>query len=329
MYINIIKLFFGVWLLSYTIMANAYNPCNPDSGGGTQTVYVNFGTISAPRDIPIGGEIAYGLFGVDKTNVFLCAPDVYQLYFSFTYGSKTKEDEHVYATNLKGVGIKVLNNTSQFGYVDYYESPPSKDTSPATGNYVKMDSSYVQVYLIKTGEIETGSLAAGDVGEFYISDKNNVRLVTVTNIIMQGGTIAVTGCSLNTPALSFTLGDINSNEFGTTVGYIPPETDTQNIDLECDPNVNIYASLSGVKNPDLNDPSVLALTGQGEEGVAKGVGIQLLFKKKLLKVNKDISLKTTNGGVESLPITAQYYQTLSKVTAGSANSSATLVLTYQ
>ncbi|MBJ9163926.1 fimbrial protein [Citrobacter farmeri] len=329
MYINIIKLFFGVWLLSYTLMANAYNPCKPDSGGGTQTVYVNFGTISVPRDIPIGGEIAYGLFGASKSDAFFCDAATYQLYYSLTYGSKTKEDEHVYATNLKGVGIKVLNNTSQYGNIDYYESPPSTETTPNTATTVRINSPYVQVFLIKTGEIETGSLATGNIGEYYISDKNNVRLVTVTNIIMQGGKIAVTGCSLNTPALSFTLSDINSNEFGTTVGYIPPETDTQNIDLECDPNVNIYASLSGVKNPDLNDPSVLALTGQGEEGVAKGVGIQLLFKKKLLKVNKDISLKTTNGGVESLPITAQYYQTLSKVTAGSANSSATLVLTYQ
>jgi type 1 fimbria pilin len=42
-----------------------------------------------------------------------------------------------------------------------------------------------------------------------------------------------------------------------------------------------------------------------------------------------LNLKNSAGGQETFPITARYIQTKDKVTAGSANATATLNITYQ
>lgn len=104
---------------------------------------------------------------------------------------------------------------------------------------------------------------------------------------------------------------------------------TQNLGLNCDSGANINAMLTGIQNPDLSDDSVLALSGQGSEGVASGVGVQLLYNGSPLRLNRNMVLKQTSGGQESLPITARYYQTQKSVSTGTANTSATLILTYQ
>jgi type 1 fimbria pilin len=48
-----------------------------------------------------------------------------------------------------------------------------------------------------------------------------------------------------------------------------------------------------------------------------------------MALNNNIVLKTSAGGQETFPFTAQYYQTKSSVTSGAANATATLNLTYQ
>lgn len=73
----------------------------------------------------------------------------------------------------------------------------------------------------------------------------------------------------------------------------------------------------------------MALTGQGNTGTAKGVGVQLLYNGTPLAMNSRLLLKQSAGGVETLPLTARYYQTLGTVQSGTANASATLNLTYQ
>lgn len=75
--------------------------------------------------------------------------------------------------------------------------------------------------------------------------------------------------------------------------------------------------------------SVLALTGQGSETVADGVGVQLLYNNAPVQLNNRLMLKQSSDGTESLPITARYYQTKPVVKAGEANATATLDMTYQ
>ncbi|RSB16623.1 fimbrial protein [Citrobacter farmeri] len=337
MFINMIKIFLGGLLFCYAIAGytSSTMSCSNGSGGGTQTIYVNFGAISVPRDLSVGGVITRVRFGNYIDEALFCwgsTNDISKSHtavlLSYNNGKSNGNIAHdVYATNIEGVGIRVMNTTYPSGDKSYYTNPASINMM----RYSSIASAPVDVELIKTGDIKSGTLAAGEIGQYYATDADYVRLGTVTEIMMQGGgNIIQHSCSVTTSGLNFILPDVNANEFGSTVGYSPSATDTQNLGLECDANANISATLSGVINPDLNDPSVLALTGQGGANVAEGVGIQLIYNGKPLKIDEVMELKTSPGGVESLPITARYYQTLNEVKrVGTANTSATLTLTYQ
>lgn len=331
MYINIIKLFFGVWLFSYTIIAHASITCKNGEGGGPQTIYVNFGSITVPRNLAIGQLIYSGSFGSFIGDAVECGGSSLQdSYFAnlLTYNNGKPDGKlaHVYDTNIEGVGIRVMSQNYPSSFSPYYDNPATMNGI----NYRIIDSVPVVIEMIKTGNIKSGTLIGGEIGEYYATDPAYNKVGLVTKIMMQGGNITQNSCSVTTSGLNFILPDVNANEFGSTVGYSPSATDTQNLGLECDANTNISATLSGVINPDLNDPSVLALTGQGGANVAEGVGIQLIYNGKPLKIDEVMELKTSPGGVESLPITARYYQTLNEVKrVGTANTSATLTLTYQ
>lgn len=334
MFVNMIRILIGGLLFCNAIVVHAASiGCYNGSGGGTQTIYVNFGAITVPRDLAVGKLITQAQFGNTVMNAVECYGNYANSYLAtlLTYNngkpSPSAAGAHVYDTNIPGVGIRVDNST-HYSREGYYDNPAALGTMSGV---IQVNSFPVIVELIKTGDIKSGTLASGEIGIFYAADSDRVNEGTVTRVIMQGGgNITQVSCTVTTSGLSFNLPDVNVNEFGSTVGFSPPETDTQDLGLECDAGANISAALSGVKNPDLNDASVLALTGQGNADVAKGVGIQLLYNGQPLKIDQALKLKTSAGGVESLPITARYYQTLGKVqNIGKANSSATLVLTYQ
>lgn len=330
MFINMIKIFLGGLLFCYAIAGHASLGCNNGSGGGTQTIYVNFGSITVPRNLSVGGVITSDIFGNIIYDAIYCGgTELTSSHLAnlliYNNGKPNGKISNVYDTNIEGVGIRVTNSSYPAGDSGYY-------TNPATMNklHARTTSTPVIVELIKTGNIKSGTLAAGEIGELYPTDPYYNKMAIATKIMMQGGNITQHSCSVTTSGLNFILPDVNANEFGSTVGYSPSATDTQNLELECDANANISATLSGVINPDLNDPSVLALTGQGGANVAEGVGIQLIYNGKPLKIDEVMELKTSPGGVESLPITARYYQTLNEVKrVGTANTSATLTLTYQ
>ena len=147
---------------------------------------------------------------------------------------------------------------------------------------------------------------------------------------LTSGTINALACSITTPQLTFPIGDISASAFGTAIGTTPAGAqNTQNLGLTCTPGTNISVSLGGIQNPDSSNTSVMALTGQGMTGTAKGVGVQLLYNGTPLVLNSRLLLKQSSGGQETLPLTARYYQTLTSVESGAANASATLNLTYQ
>lgn len=335
MFVNMIRILIGGLLFCNAIVGHAASiNCYPGSGVA-QTIYVNFGAVAVPRDLPVGRAFAQGQFGSEVEDIIECFGDYNNNYLAslITYNngkpSPSAAGGYVYDTNIQGVGIRVLN-TKHYSGIGYYGNPAVLDRMNGYPSY-QYASVPIMAELIKTGDIKSGTLASGEIGEYYAADSAYNKIALVTKIMMQGGgNITQVSCTVTTSGLSFNLPDVNVNEFGSTVGFSPPETDTQDLGLECDAGANINAELSGVKNPDLNDASVLALTGQGNADVAKGVGIQLLYNGKPLKINKALELKTSAGGVESLPITARYYQTLGEVqNIGKANSSATLVLTYQ
>ncbi|MDK9605799.1 fimbrial protein [Lelliottia wanjuensis] len=98
--------------------------------------------------------------------------------------------------------------------------------------------------------------------------------------------------------------------------------------LECPDNTSgVQVTFSGT--PDVNDKSLLALTGAGEEGTAGGIGIALYDPDgNALALNSPTSTLPLSEGENQLNFTARYKSTQDNVTAGNANATATFSLAY-
>ena len=224
---------------------------------------------------------------------------------------------NVFQTNINGIGIRVSRNGIYFNF-----------SSAQTANVYYANNIPVIAELIKlsSGASGAGTLTSGTLTNIYIAEQPNL---SVTTSIGSSNIIPV-ACTVSSVNLTFPIGDILASKFGSVIGTVPTGgQNTQNLGLNCDAGANINATLKGTQNPDVGTTSVLALTGQGNTDVAKGVGVQLLYNGTPLVLNQRIVLKQSTGGQETFPITARYYQTKTAVTTGKANASATLDLTYQ
>ncbi len=311
------KIYFllGVLLLAFARM------CLADECGITSPLFqsVSLGNVLVQRDTPPGAEIArvrasgfIELTAFSPTGVVNC-----QGGYTFNYLSATPAAiSGVYNTNLAGVGIKVSVDAGNFIL-------PSRGANIKTLYYV---GNY-DVILYKTGEITPGLLTPGLVATgWYDSPENEFMRISL------GGNnqVSVLACSLTSQVINFNLGDINASEFSERPGFIPAYSDTQHLGLNCDPAANINVELVGTQNPDaIAEPGVLALNGQGNPGIADGVGIQFIYNGIPLQVNNRIVLKRSAGGQEMFPLTARYYQTKAIVKPGRADATATLNITYQ
>lgn len=234
-------------------------------------------------------------------------------------GNPSSYGNHVYTTNVDGIGIR-------FSSGNYFENPSNTFSYEAQASYVEWWGGRIE--LVVTGGVIRRINAGNDRGGDARGSDGVYRDGLTTTLT--DGTINALACSITTPQLNFIIGDIPASTFGSTVGTTPAGAqNTQNLGLSCNAGTNITVSLSGVQNPDSANTSVMALTGQGSAGTAKGVGVQLLYNGAPLAINSPLLLKRSSGGQETLPLTARYYQTLTSVESGSANATATLNLTYQ
>lgn len=278
---------------------------------------VTMGNILVQRDAPVGSEIArarvsgYAKLEVDAPD----SPTSCSGGYTFNYLSAISSSiNNVFNTNLEGVGIRV-------------SVLPGSFVLPSNGTAYVYSLGFYDVMLIKTGKITPGYLTPGVIIQGWFVTPDNYFM----QITMDANTqVTVLACSLASQMLNFNLGDINASEFSNQAGFNPPRSDSQNLGLNCDASANINVELTGIQNPDAaGDASVLALNGQGAQGTADGVGIQVLFNNVPLQLNRRIALKRSAGGLETFPLVARYYQTKSVVKPGSASTTATLNITYQ
>jgi type 1 fimbria pilin len=340
------KIIFCVLGLFYGIPALA---CNLNFTGGSSTI--NYGNITVQRDAPIGSAISVEITG-NMQPAYTCvttggegsSAGIYSNILTFAFVGS--DGSRVYNTNVPGVGISFAYNgneragASTFNgregtigiggttgtgadyYTDYWTSNPGETDSYSLQPVIK---------LWKTANIVSGSLS-GQLASFVFNSNQYRTGSWGPNIAIVAGSGSITqvACSITTPSLTFPIGNILATTFGTTVGTTPSGAqNTQNLGLNCDAKANINVSLSGTQNPDVGTTSILALTGQSTAGVAKGVGVQILYNGTPLILNNRIVLKQSSGGQETFPLIARYYQTKTSVSTGSANASATLNLTYQ
>lgn len=276
----------------------------------------SFSDVIVQRDAPIGSKIATSIIKVPHHA--LCTNGLGHMNFAMVYnGANATSTPGVYRTNVPGVGISLVNYNNDGAF--FFSSPASFRSVDYAGIFGIGDNT---LHLVKTGDITPGVLAPGVVGNIYGDDK----VITVQSSI-SAVTIVSAACSISTPKVNVPLDDVLAGSLTSMGSTAKPKA--FNVGLDCNAGARVNAMLTGVQNTDNSADGVLQLTNAGSEGVATGVGIQILYNNAPMALNNNIVLKTSVGGQEMLPFTAQYYQTKNSVTSGSANATATLNLTYQ
>lgn len=313
--------------------------------GADRIVTISPGPIVVSKDLPVGSVIGeYETSGGQEFwNIGPCSLPVTPKSMIFASGSTTTiNGVSVFSTSVSGVGvaiaIRLFNGLcpqeytfAASGFIQLCSYLHFSEYSPAIGQ--------VKLVFYKTKATIAGGIVSGtDVAQLFLKcmmpmeqSCDNAFNGTIKPVIsFDSFTVTPVACEINTPTLTFNMGDIAASKFGTEPGTVLTDNaQTQQLGLQCDPDVNVRATLSGTQNPDTSDSSVLALTKQGTAGVAKGVGVQIIYNGEPLQREQPLLLKHSEGGVETLPITLRYYQTQPVVSPGTANATATLTLTWQ
>ncbi|MGO4744696.1 fimbrial protein [Serratia quinivorans] len=293
----------------------SFATCGFGDSGTTLNATINFGSVIVQRDAPVGSVL-------NTTNAYYPGGDSSAIGCNTSY---TRMAEHtlfttsssinnVFLTNIPGVGIRLSRNGLYFNF----SSPQVADAYLST--YFPIVAELIK---LSSGGVGGGALSTGTIGKIYIYQAPQYY----DTVSIGNGTIYPVACSITTPNIQVPLDDVLTSSL-TAVGSIS-KPKAFNVGLNCDVGARVNAKLIGNQNTDSGASGVLQLTGAGSNGVATGVGIQILYNGSPMALNTNMILKTSMGGQETFPFTAQYYQTKSAVTTGSANATATLELTYQ
>lgn len=286
-------------------------------------------SITVQRDAPVGTVLftQYGGVPSPTGGVSGCSDSNYML-FKLNTALTASSIANVFNTSVPGVGVQIKDANNAYALPGMALAYSWGTAAPNT-NYGMWDSWTVS-YIV-TGQVSAGTVSfASPLATAYITASSTqlINSVTMNNLKISGTTqIVPLACSITTPTMQFTLGDVFAGSL-TSVGTTAKPT-VFNLGLNCNAGARVNAQLTGTQNTDTSTAGVLKLTNAGGANVATGVGIQLLYNNVPLALGNNIVLKTSAGGVEALPFTAQYYQTKTVVTPGSANATATLQLTYQ
>lgn len=225
------------------------------------------------------------------------------------------------------------------GLLDYYASthysPAYQLQLVATGGAIASNST-----LSLTDPVSTVSAKDSNgtivISQLHISGTTSIQLIPM-------------GCIANNSSLNFAMGTVNASAFNSAVKVGSAQ---QSVTLSCEPGTNVSMRVTApAASGDNPDNTVMALTA--DSNAATGVGVQLNLRGEALPLNTDISLYSSSrttitnsdadagytvftnpdspGGayaMQTLAFSTNYYKTGTVVTAGSANATGVITLTY-
>ncbi|WP_416367163.1 fimbrial protein [Pseudomonas tohonis] len=295
---------------------------------GRHSVQAFPASISAPRDIPVGGVIfdTHGWIGTGEAYVRCMELGSHHVSTGFISSPAAVSGlSGVYATSLEGIGVRVAwaqnaNNlpASIEGGEIMHGSRPRR--AIPRNHYAPAQRFWVQ--LVKTNDNpSSGALQINPVRIYYDNELTNELTFPPTQLMF-----TQKGCRLRTPNTTVQLPFANLHHFrGVGSGTRPKAF---NLELECDPDVRVSYRVDGLQAAD----SVLK-NGEGS-GMAKGVGVQLLKGEgsgmPLVLGTKTYHLSSgATGGPSVIPLIARYYQVGPTVSPGEVITIATLTLFYE
>ncbi|PWG72337.1 hypothetical protein DEM28_04850 [Enterobacter mori] len=292
---------------------------------------ISAGTLSVPTTLNVGSVIP----GSAKTHTVTgnCSGTLANhAVIACYYGTGTEVGgmPGVYATNVDGIGIELLNSSGQIVRGTGYEC----DSTATPMGTVSSDSAQTFSFsyterLVKTAtRIGSGTLT-NTQNPFGFGVFKSVGISGSRNTSQYSATVAerTATCSIDPLNLTVTLGDFPVSQFTHVGSYTAWKY--FNINATCTEEVNLTASVTSANGVNSQFNDVLNLTpGSGN---ATGVGVRMLLDGVDLRYDYPIPVggRTEANIPNTIPFAVQYYQTDATVTAGKANTIATIDLEYQ
>lgn len=332
-------------MLLWIAPLSAYARCDYVAGTGPLTLRaVLQGSITVGRDVPLGTELYRTHAQSTSLVAVLCTATTrfnYR-YIALPYPKASYVDpvygNNVYLTNVPGVGV--------VGWAGNQPMPVSFNEPPLNTVYnVPFHDYYFS--LIKIGDVSPGTIIAGSLPiNEYVVGNNNLRVHLGGAV----GSLNIVASTCTTPDVNVPMGNDHLLTELTGVGSTTsPAVDASFRLLNCPAffgRTSVVISNGNVGNaPALGanaisfriDPTTRVVDAANgvfalRPGGATGIGIQLLDG-----ANAPVALQATSpAGLVlqptsmnyTVPLSARYYQTDPIPTAGAANSSVTVTLTY-
>ena len=236
----------------------------------------------------------------------------------------------VWRSGIEGIGIELLNSAGQ----PVRGRAAHCDSRSTPLGYVSSDGSFnvtLTMQLIKTAST-TGEQASTTVhnGIWSLGIYPDQKLGQL-NAVRYGGNLALkaTTCSVDPKSLNVSLGNFAVSQF-THVGSTS-DWRTFNLTATCTDAVTMTARITSPNGAtSISDGNDVLNINAGIDS-ASGVGVKMMVGGVLLRYDYPIPFgdQTVPNQPFNLPFQVQYYQTAEVVTAGRANTLATIDIEYQ
>ncbi|KXB20659.1 fimbrial protein [Xylella fastidiosa 6c] len=319
--------------------------CTVNTGVVAQDIQINAGRILIQPSLAIGDRIALLPHNINQVLRYgRCNTNGGTMHAVFARSmTPVSGMDSVYQTDVPGVGIRVYREAGQdsdgSSLSRYY--PNSLTRVPNT--ILSLNAGYFQVELIKTAATTgSGPIARNGLLTSYYSDGSGAgRPILTSSFSGIGITIVNSTCEVDAGSKNITVnfGSVSNNTF-KGLGSKGPERDFA-VNLTCHGG-NVAEANQGqisVRIDGTQDSSgqsgVLAITSATD--AASNVGIELVDllsgNERQVVFGQGIPLgrtATNASNTFSLPMRARYIQTQAgKVSAGTANGTATFTIEYQ
>lgn len=330
------------------------------TGGGNTYTLAFPSKISVARDLPVGSLLTGWVTSPVVTDMS-CSGSATINYgmaarvgSAFNTSSGQTSTYTVWNTNVPGVGIAVgwnfkfqTNNCSYGGGWYGWRSATApwwgfvctNTTGSGSGSDGTGWAAQVTAALVKTGATATGNTISGTVIE--VVPEWNSKVQSGDSFVMTPVTIVPMTCS--TPDVNVPMGTFKTTDFASVGSLSPGQAAPVNLQFTNCPGAD-RASTGAPGTGWINtvkyyiQPTTTVASNVGGlttgAGAATGLGIQLFTSSGAVFPLGSGSPQTLSGynsgagGSYTVPLTARYYRT-GTVTAGTANATMTLYVSYQ
>ncbi|WP_158621215.1 fimbrial protein [Dyella dinghuensis] len=316
--------------------------------GSTVTLTASLtGSITAGRDVPVGTELYRSQAVVNtNTNINCDALSVFNYSYASTplpvsgYVSSTFGNQPIYQTNIPGIGVVAWAGSQSQAF-------PANFNSVGAGSNYSWGTHRFYFSLVKTASVVgSGAITASSLPTVQYRIGSNNLLVELGSA--SGSLNVITG-TCATPDINVSMGTHLTSEL-TGVGSTTSQWVPVNIQLNnCPAFFGYWSSTNtdGATSTALIGANSIQYSISPSNGVANatngvmnlssggatGMGIQLTNTSNApVQFNKatpsGLTLNQTSSANYTINLQARYYQTGTSITAGAANATATVTLTY-